>query len=346
MRDDHSPYRKAAILASALDAEAVVLLLAEMPSEVAAEVRREMGRLGEIDDREQQAIVDEFVRGEGLPAELDPPGLELTDELARTIAAPNALRGRDALGAAPSRRTPDQPLWVGPAFQTVETVDLGTLANVLEMEHPQIIAVVIANLSAHRAGDVLARLPAAIQADVIRRLTGLEPARREVLDEIEQLVMARVQQHAASSRASGLATVSVILNSADETARRQILSNLARHDRPLAGKLNTPPKLVPQFSFDEVCRIGGDGLLRVVQAAAPEVVVLAFAGADAELVAKLVDCLPPGDSQRFARGIAELGPTRLADIESAQTSLAELAGQLAAAGRLHGGPPIHLTAVA
>jgi flagellar motor switch protein FliG len=143
-----------------------------------------------------------------------------------------------------------------------------------------------------------------------------------------------------------LATVSTILNSADEAARRQILSNLARHDRPLAGKLKRPTAALPRFTFDDVCGLPIDDLMLVVQSAPLETFVLAFAGANAELVEELVDCLPAEASQRFARGIAELGPTRLADIESAQHSLAELASQLSADGRLHGGPPIHLTAVA
>jgi flagellar motor switch protein FliG len=346
---EHSPYRKAAILISALDAETADLLLAEMPSKIAESVRRAASSLEEIDGDEQQAIVDEFVRLGTLSPEVDPPGLELTDDLAARFVHREVPQERfetpfishGSTDAAPQRDIVAHPP------HSFQLIDPGLLASVLESEQPQIIGAVIANLPAQRAGDVLARLPSATQAEVIRRLSSLEQARPEVLDEIQQLVMARIAQIVpAANRTAGLATVSTILNSADEAARRQILSNLARHDRPLAGKLKPPKAPAPRFSFDDVCRLETDGLLRVVEAAPPETVVLAFAGADAELVSELVDCLPAEQSHRFARGIAELGPTRLADIEAAQSSLADLASQLAAEGRLHGGPPIHLTAVA
>jgi flagellar motor switch protein FliG len=346
---EDSRYRKAAILVSALDAETAELLFAEMPSDIAQSVRRAVSSLDEIDAGEQQTIIDEFVRLGALSPEIDPPGLELTDDLAARLAYRQSAREQFDAPASSHHSGTSQLRhdFVQPPHQSFQSVDPGLLASALESEQPQIIGAVIANLPAQRAGEVLARLPSGTQAEVIRRLSGLEPARPEVLAEIQQLVMARVGQLApAAHRASGLATVSTILNSTDEAARRQILSNLARHDRPLAGRLKPPKAALPRFSFEDVCRLDTDGLLRVVEAAPPETVVLAFAGANAELVSDLVDCLPSEQSQRFARGIAELGPTRLADIEAAQSSLADLASQLAAEDRLHGGPPIHLTAVA
>jgi flagellar motor switch protein FliG len=331
-----SQYRKAAMLISALDAETADLLLAEMPIEVAEAVRREVVELSEVDVDEQDSVIDEFLQSSVLSPAIDPPGLELNDDLAVRLASAK-LRFEES--------EPEDSN--APLFQSLHTTDAGVLASAIESEPPHIISVVIANLPAHRAGDVLARLSAATQAEVIRRLAGLQPTSREVLEEVEQFVLGRVRElEPVLRQPSGLATVSTILNSADEASRRQILNNLARHDRSLAGKLRSPIAPAPRFTFDDVCQLDTDGLLRVVQAAPPETAVLAFAGADAELVAELAECLPPDESQRFAAGIAELGPTRLADIEAAQSSLAELASQLAAEGRLHGGPPIHLTAVA
>ncbi len=344
---DSSSYRKAAILISALDTETADLLLAEMPDDVAKAIREEVLELSDVNPDEQQAIVEEFLRLGSLAPEVNPPGLELTDELAERLTNSEFQHENNESADFSSFSSHSNRDFASVPLQSLRMVDVGTLASVLEAEPPQIISLVVANLPAHYAGDVLARLPSVIQAEVIRRLTGLEQVNREVLDEIEQLVMTRIHKiKPVSNQTSGLATVSTILNSADEAARRQILLNLARHDRPLAGKLKPPAAFTSQFTFDDVCRLDVDGLLRVVRSAPPETAVLAFAGADAELVQELVECLPADESQRFARGIIELGPTRLADIEAAQASLADLASQLSADGRLHGGPPIHLTAVA
>ena len=350
--------RNAALLVSSLDRELAETLLAELPSELADAVRDAADGLDAVAGEERDAVIAAF-----LDSQCPPRGDDFVS-YSREAAHPTAE------GAGPVRVDPPSPMphaatphfhdeqraaphRRGAPFQSLQAIDADLLSSLLESEPPQVISLVIANLAAHKAGDVLARHPADVQTEVIHRLARLQRASDEVLEEIDryltaQLTELQVEPAPEPRDDAGMATVSAILNSADESARRQILSNLALRDRPLAGKLRRPARsaMRPQFTFEEVCRLDTASLVKVVQAAPWETAVLAFAGADGDLVASLIDNLPEEASQRLDRGIAELGPTRLADIEGAQAAIVDVAGKLAAEGQLRGGQPVHLTAVA
>ena len=162
----------------------------------------------------------------------------------------------------------------------------------LEREHPQAIALVLAHLPAERAGHVLARLPAAMQTDVIRRLVDLEETDPHVVRDVERAVAAWLnRRQPARRRVAGMEAVSAILNASDGSARRQILNNLATHNRPLAHKLTPPAPTPRRFSFAEVCDLPWNALERIIRAADRRSVVLALAGAAADVVQDILDQL-------------------------------------------------------
>ena len=161
------------------------------------------------------------------------------------------------------------------------------------------------------------------------------------LDEADPRVFGKVERKLESwlsqqvraigrRRAAGLAAVSAILAAALGGARRNILKNLSRHDRPLAGKLPGPDR----FLFAELIELDDAALVTVFKAADPELIVLALAGASAELVKRITEQLPIEQGRALTRGLVHLGPTRLADVEEAQQALAGLAIDLEAEGRI------------
>src|SRR5207247_2049835 len=124
---------------------------------------------------------------------------------------------------------------------------------------------------------------------VIRRLMDLEEADPHALREVERAVEGWLKRRRPiRPRVAGEQTVSAILNSADGSARRQILNNLALHNRPLAHRL-TPPQPPPRrFTFLELCRGPIEVLQAIVRAADHETRILALAGTSSELIDDLL----------------------------------------------------------
>ena len=71
-------------------------------------------------------------------------------------------------------------------------VDPLTLANYLQHEHPQTIAVVLAHMDPRSSGPILELLPAEMQGDVAYRIAVLDSPNADTLRIVEEQVLARL----------------------------------------------------------------------------------------------------------------------------------------------------------
>lgn len=324
--DAAAKLRQAAILVASLDAHTADKILDQMPEEQAGQVRRMMVELGDVDPQEQQRVIDEFFRHG--PAREAPPmpdlsgGVELDPDLARRLEQESS--------PAPQRveKPADEP-----PFRFLREAHSARITPFLAGEHPQTIALVISHLPPQRAAGVLATLDGELQADVLRRLTDLDETDPEITREVERGLESKIVEQARSERrrAAGLSAVAGILDAAEASTKRTLLANLARHDRPLAGKLRPQSEA---FDFDDLERLDDAALARVFAAAETELTTLALAGASPGLVDRLLAPLSPSERRQFTRAIENLGPLRLSDVEEAQRQIGELARQLALEGEL------------
>jgi flagellar motor switch protein FliG len=321
--------RKAAILVASLDSRTADLLLEQMGAEQAHQVRRAILHLGDVDPSEQNEVIDEFCRIGPLVPSQHPPGIELDGELARKLAIPTEP-AQGIAGSAFAESIDERP-----PFRFLHETEFGTILPYLRREQPQTIALVAAHLPPERASDLLAQLPASLQVEVIRRLADLDETDPHVLQDVERGLHAWLAEHSNQRQrhTHGLASVAAILDAAPRGARRQIMSNLTRVDRPLAGKLQTN-----RYTFADLVQFDDASLMTVLRAADPELIVLALAGASVALVDRVSRRLPAEQSRALAKALAHLGPTRLADVEESQQALADLATDLETEGRIQAAP--------
>ncbi len=115
---------------------------------------------------------------------------------------------------------------------------------------------VMSHLPKDRSADLLACLPARMQAEVARRLVDLEEADPEVVRDVERGLQSWLEQQDRNQqrRKAGLATLEGILQAADESTQHEILANLGIVDRRLARDL--PP---PRRRASHVCRCAAMG---------------------------------------------------------------------------------------
>ncbi|HKD37825.1 MAG TPA: FliG C-terminal domain-containing protein [Pirellulales bacterium] len=323
--EQNGSYRRVAILVASLDSATADLLLAQMGDDEADRVRRAILHLGDVDPAEQEQVIEQFRSTEAPVRMPDLPGIELNDDLARKLSLPAA--GSDVTAAAAFDELTDDPQ----PFRFLHETEFEPIMPFLRREHPQTIAIVAAHLPPDRASELLSKLPAELQVDVVRRLADLDEADPKVLKEVERGLHAWLAEHAnhRQRKISGLAAVSAILDAAPSGARRQMMANLTRVDRSLAGKLQTN-----RHNFADLVRFDDETLVVVLRAADPELIVLALAGASEKLVERISRQLPAAQSKALGKALTHLGPTRLADVEDAQQALADLATDLETEGRI------------
>ncbi|MHB1035597.1 MAG: FliG C-terminal domain-containing protein [Pirellulales bacterium] len=323
MRASKDTLRKAAVLLVTLDRNTVDALLDQMDPRQAVAVRQAMMSLGEVDDREQDEVIGEFLRLGPLVPNQQPPGIELDGSLARKLSlARQEYPDESAEEAGPCEKQP---------FRFLHEAESEKLRTFLEGERPQTVAVVVSHLPPQRAAELLAGLPPARQVEVIRRLVDLDETDPEILHEIELGLQSRLSEDMRSQRrrAAGLAAMASILEVADPRLGSQILNNLAIHDRRLAAKLGRR-----EFTFEDMAQLDDATLAAILRAADPDLAILALTGASAELASRILGRLAPHEAGALRHAMENLGPTRLSDVEEAQCEIAQLAVQLECEGRV------------
>jgi len=313
-----SPYsslRKAAILLSTLDDPTAGALLDQMAPDQVDLVRQAMDELGVIEQVERDHVIDEFFRTGAFATSSDSP---------REVLRP-AQRGTKSASLV------EDELELGGSrpFHFLEETDSTELIPFLADEHPQTIAVVLSHMPPARATAVLADLPAALQADVVRRLVDLDETHPAIVREVERGLESRISSQARCERrrAAGVAAVARIFEAADRRLVQAILSNLAAHDRELADQF-VRPSHEPPLRYEDLAALDDETLLTIYGQAGPELALLALAGSSMELVDRIVARLSSKHARRLRHELDHLGPTRLSDVEQAQQELVRLAEQM------------------
>jgi len=328
--------RKAAILVTSLDQATADLVLDQMDAEQARQVREAIMDLGPIDPQEQREIVVEFRRCRA-PAPVAPspreslPGVEVDGELARKFVPPSLDRAKKAATGGRADPGDGEPPPSGPPFRFLREAEADRLARVLATERPQTIALVLSHMVPQHAGNVLARLSAALQVDVIRRLVDLEETDPQILRDVERGLQSRLSEQVRMQRrrVAGLSAVAGILEACDQEVGSEILDNLSRHDRELAERLNPGG-----FEFADLAEADDQTLGVTLRAADSELIQLALVGAPPEWIERFLGLIPGVRARQIREDLDHLGPTRLSDVEEARQRLAELAGHLAAQRRI------------
>ena len=353
------PIRQAAILVAALDMDAADALLEQMPADFAAAVRNQVMELDDVDAAEEEAVIGRFL-GRQTNAPVD--ALDLSDDL--SVAQPSTTL-EDYLATASGKVSPPD----GPApategtegtegeeqpFQFLERADEETLLELLRLEHPQTIALVLSHVAPEVAGSVLAELPGPTQVDVARRIVKLDEVAPHTLTEIEQglhsLYRSRVS---GKGQRIGWQAMRKIVASVDHS-RSDLLQNLQQRDAELAAGLASStdlPSLMsdaprPQPSSHQTClrpvdfhdliQLTDEHLGKVLQRVDGRTLLLALAGASPEFMKKVYGQLPRDDAQSLRRQIEQQGTIRLRDVEEAQRRIGMIAAKLATEGQVQG----------
>lgn len=315
--------RKAAILLASLERAAAEAMLQQLHPEQARRLRQVMAGLDQIDPKERRRVIDEFFRVGVMVPRKQPPGIELDDRLARKLSVPRTR----LLAEAPPATLPPDPR----PFRFLHEAEAEKLVRVMAKERPQTIALVLSHLPPEQAGGVLARLPGALQADVIHRLLDLEETDPEILREVERALESRFSQQVRMQRrrVAGVTAITGILEAAEGRLGMQILENLGRYDQPLAERLS--PQAV---DFDDLVQLDDAALSSVFQVAEPELAMTALVGASPALIDRILRRLAPSEARTVRHKLDYPGPLRLSDVETARRHVTHVARRLSMEGRI------------
>jgi flagellar motor switch protein FliG len=217
------------------------------------------------------------------------------------------------------------------ALDALQWMDVKTIGSIIEHEHPQIAALVLAHLDAPIAADVLQLLAPESQADIIYRVATLESVSAEALEELERILVREVARSSSTPATArgGASEAAKIMNNTRPGADQRIIKSLAKVDKKLAQRIEDE-----MFVFDDLMSLDEKNLGTLLRNIENDVLVVALKGAEDKLRERMFGCMSSRAAESIRDEISERGPMRLAEVLDAQKAVLAQARRLADAGTI------------
>lgn len=316
--------------------EAAAILLMLLAEEEAAEVLSrlepdEVQHLGaamfgvaDVSEDEVNGVLDHFV---GRAKERTTIGFSANTQIRGMMErALGAERAENVL----ARITPPTR---SSALDSLKWMDARTIATLVEHEHPQIAALVLAHLDHPIAADVLQLLDEQFQTDVVYRIATLGPVSAEALEELETVLLRQVNRSTpgggGESRRGGPSEAAQIVNNTRAATEQRVIRQLQKIDKALARQIEDE-----MFVFDNLISLDDKSLGTLLRQIESEVLVVALKGCDEKLKTKMFGCMSSRAAQSIQDDIEAKGPMRLAEVQDAQKEILATARRLSEAGTI------------
>lgn len=245
-------------------------------------------------------------------------------------------RGRDfiinALGEDRAKQLLGQIVDVGTSntLESLELVDTRTLANFLINEHPQTIALIVAHLNSERKVDVLRRLPEALQAEVVLRVANLDYVSPELIAQLDDVLKTELSTLGSidTNQLGGVEPIAEMLNVMDKNSEKNIMSRVEEKDPELSEEIR---KLM--FVFEDLVYVDDRGIQSILKEVDQQKLVIALKTANDEIRAKLFKNMSNRAATLLMEDLDSLGPTKLSDVEKAQSEIVQKCKDLEAQGK-------------
>lgn len=217
----------------------------------------------------------------------------------------------------------------GPAIELARWLTAEALIPLVKDEHPQALAVLLVQLEAETAAEVLHALPADVQTQVVHRVATLGPVSTEAVAMLDQLLQARIgDRHGqAMLTMGGPREAADIINQAGKSAEKRIMPEIGRIDKNLAREIEGE-----MFKFEHLFTLDPQAMGSLLREVESDVLIDALKGTPEDQR----DVFFRAMSSRAADGvkdeIAARGRLKMADVIEAQKAIVAAARRLAAEG--------------
>lgn len=196
---------------------------------------------------------------------------------------------------------------------------------VIEAEHPQVGAAILADVEPDRAAALMQGLPPALQEDVVRRMARLGPIGPIAVDELGRFLNEAATKPAPVpvERSARVTAAAAILGKMAKPADQVLLRAIGKRDKALAQDIADE-----MFIFADVLKLNKKNLSAVVRAVDAGVLVLAMrtmSEADRE---RMLAGLSARAADAIRDDLAEAAPVALADVEVAQKTIVGIVRQM------------------
>ena len=314
--------------------ESAALLLLAVGQDRAASVLKNMG------PKEVQTVGAAMANLGGITADMVDAVLEsfiiqIKDETGFGLDSDTYIRNMltDALGADKAGNIIDKIL-LGANSKGIEQLkwmDNRSIADLIRLEHPQIIATILSLLDADQSADVLGLLPANLRSDILMRIATMESVQPAAIKELDEIMEKQLtgSDSVKSSSVGGIDAAASIINLLEGALTEERLDAISENDADLGQQIQDK-----MFVFADLVNVDDRGVQTLLREVSTDQLLLALRGVNDTLKEKIFGNMSKRAAEMLRDDLEAAPPTKLSEVELAQKDILSIAKKLAESGEL------------
>ena len=315
---------RAAILLLTLGEQQAAQVLKHMGAKDVQRIGSAMAKLAYVSREEVHGVISQFT--ESVESETS-VGVG-TDEFLRKVLV-------DALGQDRAASIIDR-INIGRSTKGLEALkwmDSRAVAELIRLEHPQIIAIVLAYLDADQSAEILTHLPANMRSDIVVRVATLDGVQPNALNELDDIMEKQFAGKAGgggkTSSMGGAKAAANIINNLEPSQEGVIMEQIVQADEALGSRIQD---LI--FVFDNLLDIDDRSMQELLRQVASDKLLLAMKGCEDAMKEKIFKNMSQRAAEMLKDDLEAKGPVKISEVEGAQKEILQIARKLADAGTI------------
>jgi flagellar motor switch protein FliG len=217
-------------------------------------------------------------------------------------------------------------------LESLKWMESRAIAELINLEHPQIIALVLAHLEPDQAAEVLGYLPPRTRSDAVMRIATLDGVQPHALNELDEIMERQFSGNSTklkSANVGGLKAAADILNAMETSREAELMSAIRSQDASLGGKIEEL-----MFVFDDLAGLDDRSMQTLLREVPSARLTVALKGAEPAMREKIFANMSKRAADMLRDDLEVAGPVRVSEVDAAQKEVLMIARRLADAGQL------------
>ncbi len=206
------------------------------------------------------------------------------------------------------------------------------VADMIRLEHPQIIAIVLSYLEQDQAADVLVALPENMRVDIVLRISSLDGIQPSAIHELDDMLEKQFSGNSESIRTSavgGIKTAANIMNFLDSSIESEIIEKVKEVDEEIGTGIQDL-----MFVFENLIEVDDRGIQALLREVSAETLIVALKGADDAVKEKILKNMSRRAGEMLKDDLEARGPVKLSEVEAGQKEILTVARRMAETGEI------------
>jgi len=313
---------RAAILLLTLGEQEAAQVLKHMGAKEVQRIGAAMAKLTNVSKEEVYTVITDFSSSVESQTSV---GVGAEDFLRKVLV--------DALGQDKASSIIDR-ISIGRSTKGLEALkwmDARAVAELIRLEHHQIIAIVLAYLEPDQSAEILTCLPANMRSDIMVRvatLDGVQPSALSELDDIMEKTFAG-KGTTRTSALGGAKAAANIINNLEPSQEGIIMEQITQTDEQLGSRIQD---LI--FVFDNLLEIDDRSMQELLRQVSSDKLLLAMKGCEDAMKEKIFKNMSQRAAEMLKDDLESKGPVRISEVEGAQKEILQTARKLAESGAI------------